>query len=182
MLRLRFVLNLIQGFAESFSIDVLVRLEVWRTVVDRSWKTEILINIDPNQTSCPFFSCQHSEKKAHNVLYLQICAHAQAGPFSCLHCEAEYFCCVVSCLGGKEALITNPKSSALQQPKPPCLVCKGNGAYWQFFFFLLGKLHVSTLIVIGDVIMKRMQPSLLNRQWCEGGRGEELCKIRPMYN
>lgn len=29
-------------------------------------------------------------------------------------------------------------------------------------FFLLGKLHVSTLIVIGDVITKRMQPSPLN--------------------
>lgn len=30
------------------------------------------------------------------------------------------------------------------------------------FFPLLGKLHVSTLIVIGDVITKRMQPLLLN--------------------
>lgn len=46
-----------------------------------------------------------------------------------------------------------------QKLQPLCLVCRDNRGYWQF---LLCKLHVSTLIVIGDVIRKRMQPSLLH--------------------
>lgn len=49
-----------------------------------------------------------------------------------------------------------------------CSVCKATATIDCFSLFLLGKLHVSNLIVSGDVINKRKQP--LNPQHGEGGQ------------